>query len=1117
MIRFDAVHQFHSGTASGDAITNQMLELQSHLRSIGFVSEVFAEHVAPDLADRIRSIRGYEGSEHELLLVHHSMGHNAFDDIVGLLNPIVTIYHNVTPEHFFEDGGVRSFIRLGRHQLQFLAERSLFGVADSNFNRKEMMAAGFRHVDVLPVRVDFTEFDQAGAATDPRCHDWLYVGRVVANKCQHLLVEAFASYVHTWDPTARLYLVGDLSQVRYTKLVQDTAIRMGVEDRVVFTGKVSDRELHTAFAAAGIFVSLSEHEGFGVPILEAMAAKVPVIAYGVTAVPETMGGAGIVLRTQDAATVAATVEAVLSDEGLRRRLVDRQSDRVAQVAAFDVGGALQRIVDRANGRTEPLQVQVQGPFETSYSLASMNRRLALELDRTADLAVSIYATEGPGDYTPAVEDLARHPEAAELYRRSALVPYPDVVIRQMWPPRLIDSPGAITLQYFGWEESRIPQWMADDFNAFTDGIGVTSTFVGDVLRDSGVTVPICVVGNGVDTPDPAATIDAPELEGITGFTFLHISSAFPRKAVDVLLRAYFDAFDGSSDVTLVLKTFPNPHNQVGELLAALRSAHDNPPDVRWIDRDLTGEELAALYGLADCYVHPARGEGFGLPVAEAMAAGVAVISVAYSGLADFVSDRTAVTIPYTLQPAQTHFDLADSVWAEPDAEQLAAEMARIAANPDDEELAARIRRARDLITEEYSWGAAAERWRTFIAEADGAVGGQRVAMVTSWNSRCGIAENSRYIVEHLGDTVSVEIFANQRAELIDPVADSGVVRTWRDRWDPDLTELEDALLLVDADVLHIQFNFGFFEFQHLAGFIERQPPERGVVLTLHRTLDYDDRGELLSLRQIADTLRRADRLIVHQGIDARYLAEMGIEENVSLVPLGAALPPAITPEEAREALGFGTRPVVGTFGFLLPHKGTLELVTAVDALRQEFPDILLLALCAGYPNQESAQYEAGIREEIRARGMEQNVMLITEYLPDESARLMLRATDTIVLPYKATGESSSAALRFVLPMGRAVVVTDEPIFDDARDSVLVAAAEDPRGIETAVGQVLRDSALRSDLAARAVRWSRRYRWDRVVAEHRDIYAAAARAGALRGANEATPTAPDKISSAAVVF
>ena len=144
-------------------------------------------------------------------------------------------------------------------------------------------------------------------------------------------------------------------------------------------------------------------------------------------------------------------------------------------------------------------------------------------------------------------------------------------------------------------------------------------------------------------------------------------------------------------------------------------------------------------------------------------------------------------------------------------------------------------------------------------------------------------------------------------------------------------------------------------------------------------------------------------------------------------------------------------------------------------------------------------------------------MLITEYLPDESARLMLRATDTIVLPYKATGESSSAALRFVLPMGRAVVVTDEPIFDDARDSVLVAAAEDPRGIETAVGQVLRDSALRSDLAARAVRWSRRYRWDRVVAEHRDIYAAAARAGALRGANEATPTAPDKISSAAVVF
>ncbi len=202
------------------------------------------------------------------------------------------------------------------------------------------------------------------------------------------------------------------------------------------------------------------------------------------------------------------------------------------------------------------------------------------------------------------------------------------------------------------------------------------------------------------------------------------------------------------------------------------------------------------------------------------------------------------------------------------------------------------------------------------------------------------------------------------AELIDPLVEPGVIRTWKDRWQPDLTELEDALRLTDAEVLHVQFNFGFFEFHHMAELIERQLDVRGVVVTLHRTLDYDDRGELLSLRQIRSTLEKVDQLIVHQESDAEYLAEIGLRDNVTVVPIGAASAPAVTPLESREALGLGSRPVVGTFGFLLPHKGTLELLQAVDALRGEFPDILLLALCARYPNIESKEYE----EQLRARG-----------------------------------------------------------------------------------------------------------------------------------------------------
>ncbi len=400
MKTFGAIHQFHSGTAVGDAITNQMLSLRQHFRNLGFESEIFAEHIPAALQGRITSIHGYQGSRDELLFTHHSIGHDAFDDVIGLPNPIVTVYHNVTPEEYFRDETVRRYIRLGREQLGLLALRSSAGVAASNFNRREMLAAGFRRVDVLPVRVDFSGFRRTASTAHRDSTDWLFVGRLVGNKCQHELVAAFAIYARHFDPRARLLLIGDTSDEEYSSFVSECAERLGIADRVVLLGKVSDRQLAAAYAGASVFVSMSEHEGFGVPLLEAMAANVPVVAFGATAIPETMGGAGILLRQKDPTFVAATVQSVLSDPVLRDRLVARQSARIEQIGRFDVDALLQRVVKRAAGELTPLEVQIQGPFETSYSLAMMNRKLALGLAGRSDRELSIYATEGPGDYVP---------------------------------------------------------------------------------------------------------------------------------------------------------------------------------------------------------------------------------------------------------------------------------------------------------------------------------------------------------------------------------------------------------------------------------------------------------------------------------------------------------------------------------------------------------------------------------------------------------------------------------------------------------------------------------------------------------------------------------------------
>jgi glycosyltransferase involved in cell wall biosynthesis len=331
-------------------------------------------------------------------------------------------------------------------------------------------------------------------------------------------------------------------------------------------------------------------------------------------------------------------------------------------------------------------------------------------------------------------------------------------------------------------------------------------------------------------------------------------------------------------------------------------------------------------------------------------------------------------------------------------------------------------------------------------------------------------------------------------DIIDPVAELGVTRCWSDRWNPDLGELEAALRTSEADVVHIQFNFGFFELEHLAEFIDRQLEHRGVVVTLHRTRDADINGELVSLKQIHATLQRVDQLITHQEADAQLLEEFGLVRNVRVVPQGAPPPPTMSHTAARAALGLGTRPVIGTFGFLLPHKGMLELIRAVDSLRTELPDICLLALCAHHPSPTSLEYEELVRAEIDARGLEDNVLLITEFLPDRTAGAILRGVDAIVLPYRQTEESSSAALRFVLPIERPIIATDLPIFDDARDALLLVDPIDSLpGLPDAVRQVLVDENLRRDLAHRSAMAARRFRWQRVVDHHRGIYTAIRRA------------------------
>jgi glycosyltransferase involved in cell wall biosynthesis len=253
----------------------------------------------------------------------------------------------------------------------------------------------------------------------------------------------------------------------------------------------------------------------------------------------------------------------------------------------------------------------------------------------------------------------------------------------------------------------------------------------------------------------------------------------------------------------------------------------------------------------------------------------------------------------------------------------------------------------------------------------------------------------------------------------------------------------------------------------------------------------------VSLSDIRRSLLAVDRLIVHQQADADNLARFGITENVALIEQGTPQAPTVSRSQVRKAMGLDQLPVVATFGFLLPHKGTLSLIEMLDHLRDEIPDLQVLALTALHPDPLSTEYEKAVREEISRRDLDDRVRIITEYLPDDLARTMLSAADVIVLPYRETPESSSAAARFVLPAGRPVIASDLPIFADAREAIYTYPPGDQHALEQAVTKVLADPVLANSLANNALTRASRARWGLAAAAHADVYRAAREAGRRR--------------------
>jgi glycosyltransferase involved in cell wall biosynthesis len=350
------VNQWVPAAHRGDAIGDSARKVREMLRAAGHESEIFALAIDEDLRREIRPFSDPAATAGDVTIFHFALPSPMTEAFAALEGARVLQYHNITPAHFFApyDPGLFRLAALGRRELATLAGRVDLALGDSEFNRRELEDLGFAPTGVLPIAVNTERITEAPRrpALEKILADGLinvlFVGRIVPNKRieDHIrLAELYKRYV---DIHYRFIFVGRYDGLpRYYAQVRALISEYQMlPDRFWFTGPVPDEDLAAFYRWADVYVSLSEHEGFCVPLIEAMAADVPVLAYAAGAVPETLGGAGVLFAPKDLELAAEALAMLVYDRPFRESVIEGQRQRLADFSPARIERRLHDVIQQ---------------------------------------------------------------------------------------------------------------------------------------------------------------------------------------------------------------------------------------------------------------------------------------------------------------------------------------------------------------------------------------------------------------------------------------------------------------------------------------------------------------------------------------------------------------------------------------------------------------------------------------------------------------------------------------------------------------------------------------------------------------------------------------------------
>lgn len=321
----------------GDAVSNETIAFYHALNEAGYDTAIYAQNIGNKLPKGfIFRIDEYR-DDADFIIYHLSIGGEINKRIMNYKARCLIVYHNVTPEEFFAPYSMQSqmLCREGIEAVKMLSQIPVMCIADSEFNKNDLINFGYTcDIKVLPILMQFEDYSKKPNAGILKKYEGdgytniLFTGRIAPNKKQEDIIKSFYCYKTYINPKSRLILAGSYQeQDLYARKLKKYIKELELDD-VIMTGHIPFDEILAYYHLADVFVVLSEHEGFCVPLVEAMYFNKPIIAYDSTAVGETLGDAGILLKDKDPRLVAEAIDRIIKDEDLRESFLEAEKERL---------------------------------------------------------------------------------------------------------------------------------------------------------------------------------------------------------------------------------------------------------------------------------------------------------------------------------------------------------------------------------------------------------------------------------------------------------------------------------------------------------------------------------------------------------------------------------------------------------------------------------------------------------------------------------------------------------------------------------------------------------------------------------------------------------------------